>query len=295
MKDAARILAYLLATVLIGALLAPLLYWGGQSLAAHGILPFLAKFDFETFFHRALMVAALVLLWPLLRSLNTRKLADLSLMPNPSWRMHLLAGVLLALIPLLLCGAILVATHVYSPRWTLRGGALVSLMGAALVVPVIEEALFRGLILGILLRSGRKFLAIFVTSAFYSIVHFLKAPEETSTTVTWLSGFRSIAHSFDQFGDPMLVGAAFTTLFVIGWILADARLRTRSLWLPIGLHAGWIFGNGIFNRLAKRQMLILPWLGKNLLVGLIPLGVCLVTWLFIWLWLRRNRTETTTS
>jgi hypothetical protein len=63
----------------------------------------------------------------------------------------------------------------------------------------------------------------------YSIVHFLKAPEQTSTTVGWLSGFNSIANGFAQFADPLLVLAGFTTLFLIGWILADARLQTRSL------------------------------------------------------------------
>src|SRR5439155_47990 len=82
---------------------------------------------------------------------------------------------------------------------------------------------------------------IFVTSALFSIVHFLKAPMRTSTIVTWSSGFNSIAHSFSQFANPMLVAAGFTTLFLIGWILADARVRTRSLWLAIGLRAGWTF------------------------------------------------------
>ena len=84
----------------------------------------------------------------------------------------------------------------------------------------------------------------------------------------------------------MLVAAAFTTLFLIGWILADARVQTRSLWLPMGLHAGWIFGNGAFNRIAHREMLALPWLGKNLLVGIVPLGVCFVTWLLVRGWLK---------
>ena len=51
---------------------------------------------------------------------------------------------------------------------------------AAIVVPWIEETLFRGLVLGILLRSGRKYLAMFLTSALFSVVHFLKAPEGTS-------------------------------------------------------------------------------------------------------------------
>jgi len=120
----------------------------------------------------------------------------------------------------------------------------------------------------------------------FSIVHFLKAPMRTSTIVTWSSGFNSIAHSFSQFANPMLVAAGFTTLFLIGWILADARMRTRSLWLAIGLHAGWILASGAFNKIAHREFIALPWLGKNLLVGIVPLGVACLTWIIMRGWLR---------
>jgi hypothetical protein len=87
----------------------------------------------------------------------------------------------------------------------------------------------------------------------------------------------------------MLVVAGFATLFVLGWILVDARIETRSLWLPIGLHAGWILAAGIFNKLTRRQILALPWLGKNLLIGIVPLALGLFTWLLVRLWLRYDQ------
>src|SRR5205085_2932966 len=159
-------------------------------------------------------------------------------------------------------------------------------VGAAAVVPLIEETFFRGLVLGALLKTGRRWMSIFVTSALYSVVHFLKAPDRTSAMVTWTSGFNSIAHAFVQFADPILVAAGFTTLFLIGLILADARLQTRSLWLSIGLHAGWIFASGAFNKIALRQLIVLPWLGKDLLVGIVQLGVASLTWLIMRGWLK---------
>ena len=289
MKDAARLLAYFVATVFLGAVLAPILFWGAQWLVGHGWFSFLAKFDFETFFHRALLLAAIILLWPLLRSIRTRTMSDLALERNSRWLRHLAAGFLLSAIPLLCCGAIIIALHVYSLRQTINGLSLAQVVGSALVVPVIEEMFFRGLVLGILLRSGRHYMSILATSALYSIIHFLKAPERTSAIVTWTSGFNSVANAFVQFTDPVLVAAGFTTLFLIGWILADARLRTRSLWLPIGLHAGWILTSGTFNKIAHREMLALPWLGKNLLVGFVPLAVGLVTWLLVRIWLKYDR------
>ena len=86
-----------------------------------------------------------------------------------------------------------------------------------------------------------------------------------------------------------MLGSAFTTLFLIGWFLADARVLTRSLWLPIGLHAGWIFASGAFSRLARQEILALPWLGKNLLVGIVPLGVAGLTWIIMRTWLKYDR------
>jgi membrane protease YdiL (CAAX protease family) len=287
LKDAARLLVYLLATVLLGALLAPPLFWAAQWLIGHGWLTFLSRFDFETFFHRALLVAAVILLWPLARSLSARSRADLEIEPNPRWRRDLLVGFICSAIPLLCCGAILLATPIFSVRNIIDWGGVGKAVAAAAVVPLIEESFFRGLILGLLLKSGRRFLAMFLTSALYSIVHFLKAPDHTSTIVTWTSGFNSIAHAFVQFTDPILVAAGFTTLFLIGWILADARFQTRSLWLPIGLHAGWILTAGAFNKIARHDTIILPWLGKNLLVGIVPLAVAGVTWLIVRVWLRQ--------
>jgi uncharacterized protein len=293
LKDAVRLLVYLLATVVLGALLAPPLFWAAQSLIGHGWLTFLGRFDFETFFHRALLVAAAILLWPFARSLSVRNLADLKVEPNPRWRRDLLFGFIFAAVPLLCCGAILLATPVYSGRGEINWPGVAKVAAAAAVVPLLEELFFRGLVLGVLLKTGRRYMSIFVSAALYSIVHFLKAPERTSTDVSWISGFNSIAHAFVQFTDPVLVAAGFTTLFLIGLILADARLQTRSLWLPIGLHAGWILTSGVFNKVALRKLLVLPWLGKNLLVGIIPLVVAGLTWLIMRSWLRyRNARKT---
>ncbi len=279
-------LAYFATTILVGALLAPVLFWTAQLLAAHGSFSFLANVDFETFFHRALLIAALLLLWPLLRSIRLCNLDDLALKRNGHWSRDLVAGFLFAAAPLLCCGALLITLHIFSLRLAVNWFALAKITGASIVVPLIEEAFFRGLVLGILLRSGRTNMSIFITSALFSIVHFLKAPLRTSAIVSWTSGFNSIAHSFSQFSNPVMVAAGFTTLFLIGWILADARVATRSLWLPIGLHAGWIFSSGAFNRIAHRQILALPWLGKNLLVGIVPLGVACLTWMIMRGWLR---------
>jgi uncharacterized protein len=286
LKHAARLAAYFAAIIFIGALLAPPLFWAGQWLTARGLFPFLANSGFERFFHRAVLFAAVALLWPLLRLSDVRSMDDLGLAPNSLWRRDLLAGLLLSAIPLLCCGALFIAFHIYSLRQMIAWTAFGKIVAASIAVPPIEEIFFRGVVLGLLLKAGYQYISILTTSAIFSIVHFLKAPEHTSTIVTWTSGLNSIARSFSQFADPILLGSAFVTLFVLGLILADARVLTRSLWLPIGLHAGWIFAAGAFNRVAHRGILHLPWLGPNLLVGIVPFGLAGLTWLLMRNWLK---------
>jgi membrane protease YdiL (CAAX protease family) len=289
LKDVAKLVGYFVAIVILGALLAPILFWSAQSLAVHGVLPFLAKYGFETFFHRAILIAAALWLWPFLRISHVRRIADLGLAPNPRGGRDLCAGILLSIIPLLCCGALLVGFHVYSFRHAFAWPRLAMVLVASITVPCIEEMFFRGIILGVLLKTARKYLAIVIVSALFAVVHFLKTPERTSAVVTWTSGFNSITHAFAQFRDIMMLVSALATLFLIGCILADARVITRSLWLSIGLHAGLIFGSGTFSWLTHRQMVALPWVGKNLLVGIVPLGVAAITWIMIRTWLKYDR------
>ena len=288
MKDAARLLLYLAAVVVLGALIAPPIYWLGQVLIVHRVVPWLARVDFESYFHRALLLAAVALLWPLLRSLRVKSWRDLGLEKNPHAGAHMIAGLLIAAVPLLCFGAMLISIHIYSLRQSFLWSKMPAVLVAALAVPLVEELFFRGFILGVLLRGFSKISAVVLTSALFSIIHFLKAPEHTSPneSVNWLAGFVSIANSFSQFGQPLLLIAGFLTLFVLGCILADARLQTRSLWLPIGLHAGWIFANGTFSKAAHREALVLPWLGKDLLVGIVPLILALASWALMRGWLR---------
>ncbi len=161
-----------------------------QWLATHGILAFLARYDFESFFHRALLLAAVVLLWPLLRSARVRRQRDLGIAPNEHWLRDLCFGFLIAAGPLLCCALLLVYLDVYSWQASTSWQAVGAVVLAALAVPVIEEMLFRGLFLGLLLRSASRVWSIVIVSAFFSILHFLKTPAAgvASGAVKWSSG-----------------------------------------------------------------------------------------------------------
>ena len=260
-------------------------------MAAHGVFPVLAQFEFGTVFRRALLVVAVLLFWPLLKWLRIGGWNGLGLERNPHKLRDVAVGFAVAAVPLAAFAGLLLHLGVYTIRDTVAPSDLLERTLSAAVVPFIEEPLFRGLLLGVLLRASSRWTAVFFTSAIFSILHFLKSPEQSTTDVTWISGFVSIGNSFSQFGQPILVAAGFTTLFLLSWILADARVRTRSLWLPIGLHAGWIFASAIFNKVARREFETLPWLGGNLLIGLAPLCVALISWGILYVWLKDVETS----
>ncbi|MDB6140604.1 MAG: hypothetical protein JWO94_3676, partial [Verrucomicrobiaceae bacterium] len=170
------------------------------------------------------------------------------------------------------------------PGWTALGQPITAALGAS----IVEEILFRGIILGLLLRSLGARPALFWTTFIFAIVHFLKPPEGfilPPDQVTWHSGFDVIGAIFGHFGNLNFVLAEFFTLFAVGWVVGQARLTTGSLWPGIGLHGGWVFGLKYFSLLTHGSKALnrgdhLPWIGENLKIGLVPLLVVLFTgWL----------------
>lgn len=292
MKDIAKIFAYLAGVILLGALLAPPLYWGANWLAAQGIFPVLASFKFQKFFNRGAMIAALVLLWPTIRWLRVGGWRDLGIEPDPLWRRHLLGGFLMAGVAVAAMAFVYVKLGIYAIRPRIEWGKVPVVLLSAVTVSFLEEALFRGAILGLVRRSMGRYMALFWVTALFAIVHFLKPDESFDVAqVRWLSGFTLIPHTFHQFMEPMALLAGFTTLFALGWLCGDATLRTRALWASIGLHAGVVFVKMSFSVMAKFAIKAklrdsyLPWVDDQFETGLVPVGVLALTWIAVVLWL----------
>ena len=303
--DIRRIAAYFLAVLVLGALIAPWLYWGGHWLGGVVILaPRIppARLPFARYFNRAMLVAAVALLWPLIRSLKVRGWADLGLSPNSRWTRDLAVGFALAAGLLFVLGTIFVATDFYKWRSTLNWSALPNAMLSATAVSVLEETLFRGALLGLVLRSARTWPAQIFVAALYAIVHFLKPPVDAAVVATdlgaigWLSGFQLLPKVFWQFADPWLLLGGFVTLILVGLILGVVTRGTRSLWCAIGLHAGWVFGLKLFSAFtAPTRPDLLPWVGQNLLVGLGPLITVLITALLLRVFIKNKTSELAAS
>lgn len=315
-----KILVYLLGTMLLGALLAPALYLGGKHAVAAGWLEggwldslhgSMERARFSRYFNRSILLAGAILLWPTLLWLNSEKIRETAegsrrkrllrqfqLSPNPWWWSHLLVGFVLAGGTLLLLGWFYVAQGWYVSRDAGKPLATILLeaLGTGLAVGLLEEFVFRGALQSIAAKLMRPRVLFVAIAAFFAVIHFfnpphgLEAGEVTATTGLWMVG-QIFAHFFSQFANPSFLLAEFAVLFSIGLVLGYTRMKTRSLWLGIGLHAGWVFGVKTLSPLTVRAFApgeMMPWLGETLRVGAVSCLVVLLTGVALWLWLRKR-------
>ena len=299
-----KICLYLILTLVLGALLAPCLYLFGKEIVHQGWLDksetaylhgALDRAKFPRYFNRAILIAAVFGMIPLIRSLRFRGWKDLQIVPNRCASIDMIAGILLGAGFLLFMGAAFLYMRPSpfvteaEPGWSFIPGIIVS----ALAVGFLEEYFFRGAMLGVCLRKMRVWSAVFVTSLIYAIVHFLKPDRHMELgNIEWRTGFKLLGSAFARLGEMQSFLAEFTTLLVVGVVLAVVRLRTRSLWLAIGLHAGWVFGLKLFGKLTDKSDALhewSPWIGNDLKTGLIPLVVVFFTGAFASLWIDLSR------
>jgi len=202
------------------------------------------------------------------------------------------------LVPIALLGVGYLWWGVYRLNPDLEALKIFRIAGTALVVAVVEEFLFRGVALGLAARSFGRWTAAVAVSLVFAGVHFLKPAKEADAVVHWWTGFAQIPRILEAVPPPVIFAFGFASLFVAGMVLALAAFRTRSLWLPIGIHAGWILGQQGFQWLARPTDKsfgdFLPWVGPNVVsgavpTGLIPLFVLLLTGAVVWLYVRYAR------
>lgn len=273
-----RLLVYPVAVVLLACVMSPPLYWAGNFLAHAGILPIVEGFPFHRYFSRSVQISALLLLWPAFRWVGIQQISVLGIDPNPKWKRDLAIGFVLAFLPVLTLGAgyFFYGVYEFRPNW--EGVKFLRVLGTACVVSVIEEFLFRCVFLGVCLLAMGRVAAVGISAVFFAGVHFLKTSKQAlEAPVTWLSGFEQLPLLFSSAPPWPLLGWGFLSLVLAGILLAVATIRTRSLFLAIGLHAGWILGQQGIQILGKFDIKpsdqLLPWVGENVVSGAVPTGL----------------------
>jgi membrane protease YdiL (CAAX protease family) len=296
------VVAWMLCSLVLAAVISPWVYQGGKLLAAAAeardlpaVLEWLGaacgRAKFGRFFDRSMLIAALVLLPLLFRRIHWLKSVPGTRIVDPRsrvlWRSALLQALTGCVIAggLLWCmGAVLEAAGAFEPKAQQPelGKLIPKIFLPALVVSLLEEWIFRGLLLGLWLRYARPLTACIGSSLLFAFLHFLKPPASTviGDPAHVLAGFELFGKILLHFTEPLFFITAFASLFLVGLILAWARVRTGALWFSIGLHAGWILAFKGFNKLYQDvpNHPLPPWgVGEDLRSGVLPLVALLVT------------------
>lgn len=244
MRVAGILLCYFLGAFVLGALLAPGLFQLAQSAADQfPSLKSLASQPFHRYVNRALLITALIGLWPLLRALNLADRRALGLARPLAARRPLALGFALGFGSLLLVALALTFAGVRAPNSgltaALLGKLLLTATLTAVAVALIEETLFRGVIFGALRRVWPLWAALLASAGIYSALHFLARVQHTGP-VNWSAGLALLPQmTRGIIAAENLLPAL--SLLLAGLALGLANHRTGNLWFSIGLHAGWVF------------------------------------------------------
>lgn len=289
-----KIALYIAFVVVAGSLIAIPLFQAGQWAIEIDLLPQLKPFRFPKYLNRGVLLAALIGLYPFLRSIGVSSLQGLGLVKNSLWRRDLLGGLALGATGLGLVAAWLVV----SGRIDIKDPVLVfwflSAGGTAITVALLEEFFFRGALFGVLLQSLSARAATLWLSLIFALLHFIKPHHSVKLwegEIHWWTGFEVLSYSFWQFSEPRLLIGGLLTLFMVGLVLAYATLKTRSLFLAMGLHAGWVFVLRLVQMGTVRTAPPDWWVGRPLITGIIPFGLVTLTGALLYYYLAKKRVE----
>jgi uncharacterized protein len=297
MKSYQRLLIFILLVLGVTAVVSPWaatawdLISGASAAAAEDRIPF------SRFFDRFFMISGIVLFFSCRSLLKIDSLSQLGLSPRTRAASDVAAGLCFALGSMFALGFIMSTAGVYEVFFRLSLGESVELYLKAiltgLTVGFLEEIFFRGIIFRGLLEDWKPLPAFLTANLFYSALHFVKPGEQyfLSGVEPW-AGFRHLFSTFAPFLEPTEIVPGMIGLLLIGIVLSYAFLRTGTLYLSIGLHAGWIISIKTVRLFGDYRRESLGWLfgstdpkivsGVVTWVGIILVGVAVY-------WITRNR------
>ena len=284
-----KVWLYAAVSVAAGAWVTPLLYNAGKALAevsskktTNGFLEWLAKWcgvaELPAFFVVGVLLVAAVLFFPwmewiharsasrgssmgpwLLRLPNARRLTSRGqpLRRNLGGLWDSCAGFMLVAGLMLSMGVALVPAGYFTLKLPPEGMLILCLrtFWPALAIALVMEVFFRGVAMGIFMRAMRPAAALGMSAAFFALVLAMFPPPglNVADPDAPRTGFELLGLVIGSYADWRNLFGTILPLLALGGVLAYARWRTASLWLPTGLHTGWIFALDLLGRLSVPQ------------------------------------------
>ena len=204
-------------------------------------------YDFGKVMRRILMLAALIVFVISRKSLGIGPLMALGLKMRSGCFRKFLSGFFMAIISLLIYYSLAILFGAWMIHIDFNSAGIIlseisKYFLIACLIGFIEELFFRGFVLQSFMKDMPIAIAVCATSAIYSVLHFLNTEVPVARGLQVSVGFTTMSQFFKplflQFIEnlPSSIG-----LFLVGVVLSYAFLLTKSLYLSIGLHSGWVF------------------------------------------------------
>lgn len=219
------------------------------------------------------IIVELIISWLLLWFIYKKHLSVLGFKPTKNRIFNLAVGILIAAACCTLYQ--LMTTIFINNSWTFNkqvtGKGILESLRWTFISVLYEELIFRGALLYIAIKKLGVTKACILSAICFGIYH-------------WFT--------FNVLGNPFMMFISFFMTAIVGLSWAFSFAKTKSLYLPIGLHSGWnvfsmvIFSNGpsgqsIFVRANENQLQgFLSWLVFLFQVIALPL---LTFWYLHWL------------
>jgi len=178
------------------------------------------------------------------------------------------------------------------------GGFLSNLgnaMLAGILVGLLEEIVFRGLVFRMFYTVLRPLPAILLSSLFFAILHFKASaevftntsPQEIGLYEGFYTAWAMMAALVTEFDFTYL-----TSIFLVGILLHQVFLLTSNLWANAALHSGWVFtikavGGGFETSSSANAFTGTTRVADGYLVILVLIAFCA-----IFAWKLRSKTST---
>ena len=238
MRAALAFLGVIFGTLLLAALLAwPA--WNG----IHALEP---DWPFHRVISRLWQLILLLAFLLAMRRLRLRGRGDWGYgVPRPAFLGQFAAGLGIGVATMLPMSIAMHALGIHDLRpefdAALLAGAVLEGALVGLVVAVVEETFFRGLMYRAIDRESGFAAAAWCTALVYASIHFFARVKIPAAEVAWDSGFRLLGGALANFSQPFTIIDSFVTLTLVGLLLAMVRRRTGAIAACIGLHMGWVW------------------------------------------------------
>ena len=220
------------------------------------------ELDFESVTSRCVLIMAIILFLTFFKKLGVTSWYEIGFTSNTlKFSKELLNGLLLGLLIMtpVVTGLLLTHNRTMDLNWIWSINNIAVLFFTALlsgiVIALIEETLFRGVMLESILKQSSATFAIISTSTLYAFVHFLEPEfQQQPASINWLSSFELIKNAFNPWLKPAILMDSFIALFLAGTLLAILKIKTGSLAICIGVHAAWVLVIKFLKRVTHSNM-----------------------------------------